>query len=169
MALMNLESEHLICRQSEIAGLGLYATRRIARGGRLIEYLGERIDGAEMVRRCAAGNHYIFKLNDTCYLDGKIEANVARFINHSCDPNCGILWEHDRIWIVAARDLENEEEITFNYGYDLEDYQHYPCTCGSVQCVRFIVAEEYFDHVRRQNEIKQEAASAMKALQACVL
>jgi SET domain-containing protein len=156
---MNLESEHLICKSSAIDGLGLYATRPIARHGRIIEYIGERIDGSEMARRCAGGNHFIFKLNETDYLDGAVDYNFARFINHSCEPNCDVLWEGDRIWIVAARDIESGEEITFNYGYDLEDYRRYPCHCRSARCVGFIVAEEFFTHVRTQNQLSSEAVS----------
>src|SRR6266404_6275053 len=115
---MSAESEHLVCQPSGIAGLGLYAQHSILQGTRLIEYTGERIDSQEMARRCAAGNHYIFKLNQTHYLDGMAESNLARFINHSCQPNCEIRWENERIWIIAGRAINPGEEITFNYGYD---------------------------------------------------
>ena len=158
---MKPESEHLICKPSGIAGLGLYATRPIARNTRVIEYTGERIDGPEMTRRCAAGNHFIFRLNETDYLDGDVDDNLARFIDHSCEPNCEISWDEDRIWIVAARDIQSGEELAFNYGYDLEDYWQYPCNCGSSHCVGFIVAEEFFSHVRKQNELHRETASAV--------
>ena len=73
--------------------------------------------------------------------------NPARIINHSCAPNCEAELENERIWIVATRDIGAGEEITFNYGYDLEDYKEYVCRCGSPQCVGYIVAEEFFEHV----------------------
>ncbi len=149
---MNTTNAHLVRSSSGIHGAGLFATAPIVKDTMVIEYVGEKIDSQEMLRRCAAGNHYIFKLNTTDYLDGEHKSNFARYINHSCEPNCTIRWEHDRIWIVADRHIGAGEEITFNYSYDLEDYRHYPCRCGSVQCVGYMVAEEFFDHVRRQNE-----------------
>ena len=78
--------------------------------------------------------------------------NPARFINHSCAPNCEAEVKDGQIWIVAGRDLKVGEEITFNYGFDLEDYRLYPCRCGAPACVGYIVAEEFFPHVRRQQE-----------------
>jgi uncharacterized protein len=79
--------------------------------------------------------------------------NPARFINHSCMPNCEASIEDGRIWITALRDIEPGDELTFNYGYDLDDYKGYPCRCGTSECVGFIVAEEFFDHVRRQRAL----------------
>ena len=158
---MKTESKHLICKPSGIAGLGLFTTSPIPRNARIIEYIGERIKEAEMIRRCAAGNHFIFRLNETDYLDGDAESNLARFINHSCEPNCEVLRDDSQIWIVAARDIQSGEEITFNYGYDLEDYRQYPCNCGSRGCVSFIVAEEFFPQVRRQNEVRGEAVKVI--------
>ncbi len=149
--------EHLICKASPIAGLGLFATMPILKGTRVIEYTGEKIDSAEMLRRCAAGNHYVLKLNETQYLDASGKRDFARFINHSCEPNCEIQWENGRVWIAAIRDISSEEEVTYNYSFDLDDYQNFPCRCGSVQCVGFIVAEEFFDHVRSQNDLRRTA------------
>ena len=133
---------------SSIDGTGAFAGREIPKGTRVIEYLGALIDKAESLRRCVANNEYIFCLNDTTDLDGNVEWNPARFINHSCAPNCDAEQENDRIWIVAARDIRAGEEVTFNYGFDLADYKDYPCRCGAPNCVGFIVAEEFFEHVR---------------------
>src|SRR6266850_5192355 len=157
---MSITSNSLVRKPSGIHGAGLFAARAILKGAQVIEYVGEKIDGQEMLRRCAAGNHYIFKLNNIDYLDGKAESNLARYINHSCDPNCAIQWKEDRIWIVAGRDIPAGEEITFNYSYDLEEYRNYPCRCGSSQCVGYIVAEELFQHVRKQNQLRGLAGHA---------
>jgi len=124
----------------------------------VIEYVGEKIGSREMLRRCAAGNFFIFALRDGEYVDGSVEYNLARFINHGCDPNCEIRWEEDRIWIVARRDIAAGEEVMFNYSYDLEDYRHHPCRCGSLRCVGYIVAEPFFDHVRGQNALRNASA-----------
>lgn len=120
---------------------------------RVIEYVGEKIDKQESVRRCAANNQYIFALNDWEDLDGNVDWNPARFLNHSCTPNCEVEWDGRRLWIVAKRDIQAGEEITFNYGYDLVDYREYPCRCGSAECVGYIVAEAFFEMIRVNSEI----------------
>jgi hypothetical protein len=99
------------------------------------------------LRRCEQNNAYIFTLNDEQDLDGNVPWNPARFINHSCAPNCEAEKDEDHIWVIATRDIQAGEEITFNYGYDLADYKDYPCLCGAPNCVGYMVAEEYFEHV----------------------
>ena len=74
-------------------------------------------------------------------------------LNHSCAPNCEAELLDDRIWIIARRDIQPGEEITFNYGYDLENYRDYPCCCGSPHCVGYIVAEEFFAHALSQRKL----------------
>ncbi len=148
----------LVFRSSPIHGTGAFAGRFIPRNARVIEYLGERIDKSESLRRCEADNQYIFTLNHETNIDGKVDWNPARFLNHSCSPNCEAEVIEDRIWIIAHRDIHPGEEVTFNYGFDLEDYRNYPCLCGAPNCVGFIVAEEYFGHVQRQRTLEAEAA-----------
>ena len=145
------ETELITFRRSTIHGTGGYARRNIAARTPVIEYLGEKITKAEALVRCEANNEYIFTLDDEFDLDGNVPWNPARFINHSCAPNCEAEVEEGRIVIVALRDLLAGEELTFNYGYDLEEYREHPCRCGAAECLGFIVAEEFFDHVRRQN------------------
>ncbi|HZV33351.1 MAG TPA: SET domain-containing protein-lysine N-methyltransferase, partial [Verrucomicrobiae bacterium] len=67
--------------------------------------------------------------------------------NHSCSPNAEARADGERIWIVALRDVRTGEEITFNYNYDLQDYQEHPCACGAANCVGYIVAEEFFPQI----------------------
>lgn len=137
-------------RPSPIHGKGLFATRGIAAGTRVIEYVGEPISKAESLRRCERGENCIFALSDEQDLDGNLPGNPARFLNHSCMPNCEAIWENGRIWIVARRNIKQGKELTFNYGYDLVDYREHRCCCGASQCVGYIVAEEFFEHVRSQ-------------------
>lgn len=138
-------------RPSPIHGHGGFAARAVPSGTRLIEYLGERISKDESHRRCEANNPFVFQLDDETDLDGNVDWNPARWLNHSCEPNCSAECDEGRIWIVAARDLEAEEELTFNYGYDLADYRDFPCRCGTPACVGFMVAEEFFAVVRMEN------------------
>lgn len=148
------ETELIVFRHSTIHGTGGYARKPIAVGTPIIEYVGEKITKAVSVKRCEASNAYIFTLDDEFDLDGNVAWNPARFINHSCAPNCEAEIDHDqRIWIVALRDIQSGEELTFNYNYDLVEYREHPCQCGTPACVGFIVAEEYFDHVRKQNSL----------------
>ncbi len=123
----------------------------ISQGTRVLGYQGERISKAESLRRCEQNNGFIFALNDQEDLDGNVAWNPARFLNHSCAPNCEARMEEDRIWIVASRAILAGEEITFNYNYDLVDYRDYPCRCGAPNCVGYIVAEEFFEHVRTRH------------------
>jgi SET domain-containing protein len=140
----------VVFRESPIHGSGGFAQHNICAGTRVIEYVGEKISAAESLRRCELENHFIFALNDETHLDGNVPENPARFLNHSCAPNCEAVLESDRIWIIALRDIRAGEEITFNYGYDLTDYREHPCHCGAPNCVEFIVAEEFFEHLRHQ-------------------
>ncbi len=153
-----LETAQVVFKPSSIHGTGGFARRFIAKEARVIEYVGERIDKRESLRRCEADNPFIFTLNQDTDLDGNVAWNPARFINHSCAPNCEAEVIEDHIWILAHRDIQAGEELTFNYGFDLEDYKNYPCSCGTPSCVGFIVAEEYFEHVRRQRALAREAA-----------
>jgi len=148
----------VITRDSRIHGMGGYARCDIPAGTRVIEYVGERISKTESVRRCEADNQYIFAINDEWDVDGSVSWNPARFINHSCAPNCEAEWDEDRIWIVALRDVKAGEELSYNYGYDLVDYRQHPCRCGTDGCVGYIVAEEFFEHVRGQQSLARGAS-----------
>lgn len=127
---------------SAIEGTGGFAMAAIAKGARVIEYKGERISKSESLVRCEANNPYIFNLDGETDLDGSVEWNPARFLNHSCNPNCDAELLDGHIWIVANRDIAEGEEITFDYGYDWEDYKDHPCECGAANCFGFIVSAE---------------------------
>ena len=147
-------SGSIVLRQSPIHGTGAFAAKPIPKGTWIVEYRGERIGKEESVRRCERGDEFIFAMNEQCDLDGNVEWNPARFLNHACRPNAEAEVSGESIWIVAARDIAGGEEVTFNYGFDLENYRDYPCRCGSPGCVGFIVAEEFFEHVRAQNALR---------------
>ena len=139
-------------RPSAIHGFGGFATSAIPAGSRVIEYVGERITKEESLQRCSRNNQAIFYLDDSWDLDGGVDWNPARHFNHSCAPNCDAEHVDGRIWIVARREIPAGEEITFNYGYDLESYREYPCRCGAPECVGFIVAEEFLELLRARAE-----------------
>lgn len=146
------ETEWISFRRSRIHGMGGFARKDVPAGTQVIEYVGRRVTKAESLQLCEANNPFVFALDDEHDLDGSGEWNLARFINHSCEANCEteLDEEEGRVWIQALRDIKAGEELSFNYGYDLSEYRDHPCQCGAPNCVGFIVAEEFFDHVRRQ-------------------
>ncbi len=154
-------SPYIVVRRSRIHNRGVFARKPIPAGTRIIEYVGERITKAEAQRRAEAalqrhrkdvdkGAVYIFELNKRYDIDGDVPYNTARFINHSCDPNCEVEIVRGRIWITALRDIAEGEELSYNYGYDLEDYEDHPCRCGAPRCPGYILAEEHWPRLRRK-------------------
>ena len=126
---------------SRIAGKGLFAAQPIQKGTWIIQYLGQRISKEESVERLCQGNQYIFNFNDRYDIDGKTLKNKARYINHSCDPNCEIIITKRTIWIVAKRHIQEGEELSYNYGFTAKQYQ---CRCGAKNCCGYILGEEYW-------------------------
>lgn len=147
-------------RKSGIHDTGCFAACDIRKGEKVIEYTGPRISKEESAKECEGGNVYIFTLNDERDINGNVEWNPARFINHSCDPNCESENDDPHIWIHAVRDIKAGEELTYNYGFDIEEYKDYPCNCGSSKCVGYMVAAEFFDHARKYRDSQKETAPA---------
>jgi hypothetical protein len=136
---------------SRIHGQGLFAAIDIKQGTWIIQYLGEKIPKAEGQRRLAQGNAYIFALNDYYDIDGKAHHNTARYINHSCAPNCEIAATGRTIWIVAARNIQDGEELSYDYGYIPDNSAQHPCTCGAKNCCGYILARQYWGRLKRKN------------------
>ncbi len=134
--------------QSRIHDAGLFATIDIKQGTKIIRYLGKKIPHEESDRRLAAGNVYIFGLDEHYAIDGNTLKNTARYINHSCDPNCQTEQFGNTIWIVAIKDIQPGEELTYNYGYDDEDYENNPCNCGANNCCGYILAPQYWKRIK---------------------
>jgi uncharacterized protein len=133
-------------RQSGIHGLGGFAARDIPKGARIIEYTGERINNAEADRRAAEDdekrNHhtFLFIVSSRTCVDAAFDGNEARFINHSCAPNCETGIWGSRIWISALKNIPAGVELTYDYMYDddpeytEEDLRFYKCECGAPNC-----------------------------------
>jgi uncharacterized protein len=137
-------SEGVEPRPSPRAGTGLFALRPFRAGERIVEYTGEKITKEESASRRKAHNNYVFHLNYRHDIDGAGLDNIARYINHSCDPNCRVQKSEGRIFVEAARDIAPDEELSFDYGYDLSEYARFPCTCGARVCCGYIVGREFW-------------------------
>ena len=160
-----MEIPTLVCvMSSPIHGRGLFAKRSIGGDERVIEYTGAMIDKAESWRRRKAGNEFIFELDAELDLDGNVAWNLARFINHSCAPNGRVELVQGRVWVVAGRDIAAGEEITFNYSYDLDDFEEHACHCGAPDCAGYIVAEELMPELLRRLERKSSARVTMSCV-----
>jgi len=139
-------------KSSKIAGRGAFAIRPIVRGERLIEYLGERVTHAVADSRyddASMANHhtFLFAVNRRTVIDASVGGNEARFINHSCDPNCETIIEQARVFVEAIRDIARGEELSYDYGYPRdgtetpdEEFRLYGCRCGSPRCRGTILA-----------------------------
>lgn len=114
-------------------GMGLVTLRPWKKGQTVIEYTGEKVTEEEANRR---GGRYLFELNDRYTIDGKGRENIARYINHSCKPNCEaeLNASETRIFIKAKRAITAGEELTYNYGKaHFEDYIK-PKGCRCIRC-----------------------------------
>jgi SET domain-containing protein len=111
------------------AGLGLYTAEPIRKGTTIIEYVGERIPTS-----LDRSNRYIFNVNTRWDIDGSARSNTARYINHSCRPNCEPIERKGRIFAVAKRNIRSGEELTYNYGKEYFDAYIRPHGCRCVKC-----------------------------------
>ncbi len=138
------KSELYEVRRSRIQGRGAFATKNIRKGQRIDEYWGQRISHEEADRRYDdnEGRHhtFLFVLNEDVVLDARFGGNDARFINHSCDPNCETEIVRGHIYIKAIKPIAAGTELVYDYRFDWqdeyepEDVRYYACRCGSKKC-----------------------------------
>lgn len=134
-----------IVRRSRVQGFGLFATEVIPQHEIIEEYAGSLIrpiltDDKEKEYDAQGKGTYMFRIDDAVVVDATIEGNVARFVNHSCDPNCNskivaIPGLDKKIVIYAKREIRPGEELTYDYCFAVEkDTQKIRCTCGAKNC-----------------------------------
>ena len=121
----------LIRRRSQVHGHGVFALEPISKNTRIIDYAGElvlnRESEAREERYLAKGCIWVFRVNRRWSRDAAVGGNLARYINHSCRPNCWIEIVDRTIWIRASRTIRRGEELTYDYRTDGE--QTIPCRC----------------------------------------
>jgi SET domain-containing protein len=159
---------HLVVSRSKIDSDGCHTTAAIKKGAVIVEYTGPRITIKEA--DALYDDHprtYLFGLTDGKHvIDGE---GVAAFINHSCDPNCEADEVKGRVWIIAARNIQPGEELTYDYNlYDGELDDPSACFCGTSNCRGSMYSEEELDRRakllrRRSMKRKKNAAPSKKS------
>ncbi len=163
-------------RRSRIQGRGAFAKRRIRKGTRIIEYTGEIITDDEADRRyddekMDRHHTFLFAVDVNHVIDGARRGNDARYINHSCDPNCEAVIEDNRVYIDALRTIEPGEELLYDYQYERDgDPQPswdrlYACECGAPNCRGTILKPEKKKRVRKRSRPENGARRKSKVTQ----
>lgn len=140
-----LADTHIRVRHSAIHGNGVFATRKIPAGARIIEYAGKRITETQAEKRFGLDpenphHTFFFSLESGRLIDGGDQGNDARWINHACEPNCEAQEEKGRVYVHALRDIARGEELFYDYGLVIEEKmskalkQAYACRCGAASC-----------------------------------
>lgn len=107
-------------------GLGLFAKERIPKGACIVEYTGRRVSKQEEYE---SNSRYLFEINKTKTIDGRSKSNRARYINHSCRPNCEIEIRLERVYVFSKRAIKSGEELTYDYDTDYFDEYIKPVGC----------------------------------------
>jgi len=158
---MSQEQKLYIKKNSKIHASGLFARADIESGTKIIQYKGLKITKAQSdkiadvhidanKKEGTVGAVYIFTLNDRYDINGKVAWNLAKYINHSCDPNCETDIVRGKIWISAIKDIKKGEELSYDYGYDMHCFEDHPCRCNSKNCVGFIVRSNLRWRIRKK-------------------
>jgi SET domain-containing protein len=158
-------------RNSAIHGRGVYAIAPIKKGTRVLEYLGERISHAEADRRYENkgdddGHTFLFIASNRTVIDAGVDGNDARFINHSCNPNCETVIENSRVFIDSIRPIKQGEELGYDYQLTWESTDEpaelalYACRCGAKKCRGTMLDREATDV--RDKKAAQKKAKAKK-------
>lgn len=154
---VSLASSPLVeARNSTIHGRGVYAIAPIKKGARILEYLGERISHGEADSRYEEkgeddGHTFLFIASNRTVIDAGVNGNDARFINHSCNPNCETVIENSRVFIDAIRSIKPGEELGYDYQLTWESTDDpaelalYACRCGAKKCRGTMLDKEPLD------------------------
>ena len=156
-------------RNSAIHGRGVYAVAPIKKGTRVLEYLGERISHNEADTRYEQkgdddGHTFLFIASNRTVIDAGVDGNDARFINHSCNPNCETVIENSRVFIDAIRSIKPGEELGYDYQLTWESTDDpaelalYACRCGAKKCRGTMLDREPMD----KRELDRKKAQAKK-------
>ena len=141
-------------KKSGINNLGLFAQGDINKGEKVIDYKGKKFTHKQVEENDRFDNSkaiYLFTLNEHYVLDGDTKTNTAKYINHSCDPNCEVDIINGKIWIIAIKDIKKGDELSYDYGFGYDaDFRQFPCKCGSKNCCGYIVRDDQRWRINRK-------------------
>tara|TARA_B100000989_G_C19523430_1_gene465514 strand:+ start:916 stop:1425 length:510 start_codon:yes stop_codon:yes gene_type:complete len=154
--------------KSQVHANGLFAKVDIPKGTKIIEYIGQKIKKSVGDKRSEkriekylnsnkTGSVYIFELNNRYDIDGSFKYNKARYINHSCNPNCEVKIIKGHIWIVSIKNILKNKELNYDYGYefDKDDYKDHKCKCGEKKCIGYIISSDDWPKYKRYIRIQK--------------
>jgi hypothetical protein len=139
--LMNHIDEKVAASSAGAKGEGLYALKPIRAGETVVAFGGHAIDRATLESLPAERRIHAIQIDDHLFLVGPDPAEPGDLVNHSCDPNCGLV---GALLVVAMRDIEPGEEITFDYAMsDSTDYDEFDCSCGTPHCRKRVTGDDW--------------------------
>ena len=157
-----------IVKKSKVHGTGVFTTQEIKSGTKIIEYIGDKVTKKEGDKRSSErikkylnsktlGSVYIFELNKKYDIDGSPLYNKARYINHSCNPNCEVDIVRGHIWISSTKKIEKGSELNYDYGYpfDKDDFKDHICKCSSKKCIGYIISQDDWNKFKRFKKNKK--------------
>lgn len=143
---MHKSKKCYVVRESAVHGRGVFAARKIRKGTVIVEYKGQRTSWTKAMTRPDsdpddAAHTFLFELNDGRVIDPRVRGNAARWINHSCYPNCKPFEDEEgRVFIQARRKILRGEELAYDYKLQFDgrmskrERQGFACHCGSPRC-----------------------------------
>ena len=149
-------------KKSKVHGTGVFANQIIPKKTKVIEYIGRKVSKSEgdkisekrlkkYLNSKKTGSVYVFELNKRFDIDGSPLYNKARYINHSCSPNCEVDIIRGHIWISSIKNISEGEELSYDYGYEFdENYKDHVCKCGSKNCIGFIISKDDWPKYKRE-------------------
>lgn len=163
------DRDFILVQASGIHGTGVFAKRSIPKGTRVIEYAGRRISKAQLLEAADRGERlltYVLNLDKETAIDGAEQGNDARFINHSCEPNCEVYIFDETPYIYAMQDIPAAAELTFDYQLKSTrplrislalSRELFPCNCGAPRCRGTLVAPPKKRAASSRNSSKRSA------------
>jgi uncharacterized protein len=158
---MNFNNKFVTVKKSNIHGRGVFAKQNLKIGTKIIEYIGNKITKKEAdivfqetlqasEKDNNKGEVYLFELNKNYDINGDVPENNAKYMNHSCEPNCETeILDKKEIWITTIKEIKIGEELSFNYGFGIEEHKDYPCKCGTKSCIGYILDEDQWHKLNK--------------------
>ncbi|MEO7404263.1 MAG: SET domain-containing protein-lysine N-methyltransferase [Burkholderiales bacterium] len=164
-------AKRFVARNSPIHGRGVFALQRIKKGERIVEYKGRLITEAEADRRypdndAKPAHTFLFLIEDAMVIDANHNGNSARWLNHSCAPNCETDEDNGHVFIDAIRDIEPGIELVYDYNLVLDEpltkalRERYRCLCGTRKCRGTMFGTDRYKPPKKKSVKKKSARKA---------